>query len=386
MPFSACMTAHDPSLPPRSTKGLMTWLGFNSDRQTPPEACDDTPPQAQHDTPIRAARRQVLADITAFLMAHDLDISIFTLSVAHDYLAGNDHQLTRAIDARLNARQPVTEQWLQETASGEAKDQSQMLSRMMQRMEADLDAFCATTSDAKSATNHYNKALAAHVDDLDHPSGPPPVTELVGIARAMLERTRALEHDMARSEAQTRSLRRSLDEARRRADHDHLTGLPNRRAFEACFAREHATAKARGEQLCVAFCDIDHFKRVNDIHGHDAGDRVLKTVADVLAHISDDRCHVARHGGEEFVVLLRGRSLHEAWELLDDTREQMARREMVNRATEAPFGQVTFSAGIADVFAFADPRSALGAADKALYKAKDQGRNRIILADRPDKT
>jgi diguanylate cyclase len=82
-------------------------------------------------------------------------------------------------------------------------------------------------------------------------------------------------------------------------------------------------------------------------------------------------------------VLLRGRSLHQAWELLDDTRQQMANRKMVNRATDTPFGQVTFSAGIADVFAFEDPRAALGAADQALYRAKAEGRNRIILIDHP---
>jgi diguanylate cyclase len=90
---------------------------------------------------------------------------------------------------------------------------------------------------------------------------------------------------------------------------------------------------------------------------------VLRNVATALTRISDDRCHVARHGGEEFVVLLRGRSLHQAWELLDDARSALAERRMVNRATDMPIGKVTFSAGIADVFSFADPR-ALRAADR----------------------
>jgi diguanylate cyclase len=385
------MSAHDPSLPRKPGKGLMSWLerglGLGEDQQGP--AAPDAPPAQQDeppppDTPRRAARRQLLDDIGRFIMAHDLEVNNFTLSLAQDYLAGNDRQLTRAIDQRLTERQPLTQPWLEQAAQNSgAKDQGETLNRLMQRMEADLEAFTATTRTAQSATTDYNQTLEAHVGDLVHPSGPPPVEDLVNIARAMLERTRSLEADMARSVAQTKSLRRSLDDARRRADHDHLTGLPNRRAFEACFVKEYATAKANGEQLCVAFCDIDHFKRINDTHGHDAGDRVLKTVADTLAHISNDRCHVARHGGEEFVVLLRGRSLHQAWEVLDATREQMARREMVNRATETPFGQVTFSAGIADVFAFEDPRAALGAADKALYSAKDQGRNRIVLAQRP---
>ncbi|MDE1916610.1 MAG: GGDEF domain-containing protein [Sphingomonadales bacterium] len=372
----------------------MTWiergLGLgDSDRHETEAEADSAAPDAlpmPPDTPRRAARRQMLADIADFIMTHDLEVNTFTLSTAHDYLAGHDRHLTRAIDEKLGTREPLSQPWLEDAAQRSGgKDHGQALNRLMQRMEADLEAFSATTKSAQSATTDYNQTLEAHVGDLARPSGPPPVEELVSIARAMLERTRELEHEMERSAAQTRNLRRSLDDARRRADHDHLTGLPNRRAFEACFTKEYATAKSNGEQLCVAFCDIDHFKRINDTHGHDAGDRVLKVVADTLAHISNDRCHVARHGGEEFVVLLRGRSVHQAWELLDETRDQMARRDMVNRATDEPFGQVTFSAGLADVFAFDDPRSALGAADKALYQAKDMGRNRIVLAERPAK-
>ncbi|MCB2076880.1 MAG: GGDEF domain-containing protein, partial [Novosphingobium sp.] len=128
------------------------------------------------------------------------------------------------------------------------------------------------------------------------------------------------------------------------------------------------------------FCDIDHFKRINDSHGHEAGDRVLKAVARSLAKISDDKCHVARHGGEEFVILLRGQTLDEALRTLDEARRTMAERRLVNRANDIPFGRITFSGGVADVFAHASPREALKAADDALYVAKNQGRNRILTA------
>lgn len=201
----------------------------------------------------------------------------------------------------------------------------------------------------------------------------------------MLRRTRDIEKQMLRSEAQTRALKRRLDEVRRSAEEDHLTGLPNRRAFEAVFEEEFRIARASTEVLCVAFCDIDHFKRINDEHGHDAGDRVLKVVAECLARESDDRCHVARHGGEEFVALFRGGTIEQTRERLDALREQLAARRLVNRANDMPFGQVTFSAGIADVFACGDPRSALRAADAALYRAKQGGRNRIELATEADR-
>jgi diguanylate cyclase len=123
------------------------------------------------------------------------------------------------------------------------------------------------------------------------------------------------------------------------------------------------------------------FKQVNDTHGHDAGDRVICVVAELLAEVSGAKCHVARHGGEEFVLLLRGSRPDEAMGILDGAREKMAARKLVNRRTKQPFGQVTFSGGVADVFAYDDPRAALAAADAALYEAKEAGRNRIHFAD-----
>jgi diguanylate cyclase len=180
---------------------------------------------------------------------------------------------------------------------------------------------------------------------------------------------------------QTRTLQRSLDEARRSAELDHLTGLPNRRAFENVLEHEYAEALAANEPLCVAICDIDHFKRVNDTHGHEAGDRVIRAVAQSLARISNANCHVARHGGEEFVILFRGKTIEEGWRILDEARDAMADRRLVNRATDVPFGRVTFSGGIADVFAHANPREALKAADDALYVAKASGRNCIVKGE-----
>ena len=107
---------------------------------------------------------------------------------------------------------------------------------------------------------------------------------------------------------------------------------------------------------------------------------MLKVVAETLSRISDSRCHVARHGGEEFAVLFRALTLEKAWDRLDHAREEIAERRLVNRATDMPFGRVTFSGGIADVFAYSSRSDALRAADEALYAAKQSGRNRILLA------
>ena len=189
---------------------------------------------------------------------------------------------------------------------------------------------------------------------------------------------------MRESQKQTQALKSSLENARRAAEHDHLTGLPNRRAFEGVLREEVKLAQDNGETLSVAFCDIDHFKHVNDTHGHETGDRVLKFVAGLLAKVSNDHCHVARHGGEEFVMLFRGKTAAEACEAVDAVREDLSTRSLVNRTNGERMERVSFSAGVANVLAYEDPRSALKAADRALYLAKEHGRNRVYMAAETD--
>jgi diguanylate cyclase len=376
------MTAHDPSLA-RSSGGLFGWLGLGAGRTAGRHAAA---PPLQSERPEPPRLRQ-LEEIGSFLSYHQLEVSANTLTIAWNYLSGADPQLARLIDRQMQARKPVTLAWLDEvlTRPDEIDAEIAMLTRLMQRLETTIDEFGKTSRDAHQATSEYHSALEEHVTELEQVTRAGAViSELATIARVMLKRTRGIEQQMLRSEAQTRTLRKRLDEARRSAEEDHLTGLPNRRAFEARFADEFRQARAAAEALSVAFCDIDHFKAVNDTHGHDAGDRVLKVVAESLARISGDSCHVARHGGEEFVLLFRDCTAEQALERLDKLREQLAERRLVNRATDVPFGQITFSGGIADVFACGDPRRALKAADAALYRAKQEGRNRICIAQPED--
>ena len=376
------MTAHDPQFA-REQRGILRWLGFGSNIPAPEDAAAALAEDPDSLDPRERRRRQLLSDVGRFLLTHRLEVNPYTLAIAHDVITGADQRLARQIEVRAATREPVTLEWLEEAGRGSAAgDGSAMLNAMMAKLETSLNEFAQTTIAARSATTEYSSALETQVSELEQVGKAGVViSELASIAKVMLQRTREIEQEMTRSEMQTRTLQSSLDEARRTAEIDHLTGLPNRRAFDSALAQELALARAAGEPLCVAFVDIDHFKKVNDTHGHEAGDRVLKAVAQTLNAISGDKCHVARHGGEEFVVLIRGKELAEARAVLDSAREAMAERRLVNRATDMPFGRVTFSGGLADVFAYADQRLALKAADEALYVAKAQGRNCIAFAE-----
>ncbi|GAA5439370.1 hypothetical protein Dcae01_00870 [Deinococcus caeni] len=159
---------------------------------------------------------------------------------------------------------------------------------------------------------------------------------------------------------------------------DPLTGLLNRRAFDE-------DGRASGpDRWALAVLDIDHFKRVNDTHGHTAGDRVLRGVADAIMDVLAGRGQVYRWGGEEFVVLLPGLpgSDHtdltvQAAELIESVRAEVARRAFTG-------GQrVTLSAGLSLSAAGEPLQAAFERADSALRRAKTSGRDRVVLAPPP---
>ena len=322
-----------------------------------------------------------MASISSFLLEYDLEISAPNLMAVHAAFSGADPQLARKIEARRKSAEDITQAWMNEITGQDAEpDGLAEVEFMMSKLETELDNFHQHTIAARTVTTDYGSELEQHVNDLEQVQDPGNiVSNFSKLAKEMLVRTRKAEADMRKSEEEAKALRQSLARAKRDAEVDHLTGLPNRRAFEAQLERDYREAKAAIEPLSVAFCDIDHFKRVNDTHGHDAGDRVIKLIADTLGQISDDSCHVARHGGEEFVMLFR-LTPKQAAERLDEAREKLANRRLINRATDEPFGQITFSGGVASVFAYPDPREALKAADEALYQAKEGGRNRIEIA------
>lgn len=163
---------------------------------------------------------------------------------------------------------------------------------------------------------------------------------------------------------------------------DALTGLANRRRFDAVWELEWQRALRQGFALAVAMIDVDHFKDYNDRYGHQAGDDCLRRLAQVLAAASQRSGELAaRYGGEEFVVILPGVTLEDAMSNAERIRSAVQALNIVN-AVDIPAGMLTVSIGVACRVPTAhdSPASLLRAADAALYEAKHQGRNRVCFA------
>lgn len=175
------------------------------------------------------------------------------------------------------------------------------------------------------------------------------------------------------------ALRTVLEELVHQRDHDTLTGLGNRRFFDRTISFELQRAARTGTPLSLVMIDLDHFKDVNDTHGHATGDAVLVGLGELLSRSLRVYDLAARIGGEEFCLILPGASLRQAEELAERILDEF--RGMTFEAPEGGVFSVTFSAGVVTVMGrknLPDAKTLLNDADALLYEAKRQGRNRVV--------
>ncbi len=164
---------------------------------------------------------------------------------------------------------------------------------------------------------------------------------------------------------------------------DALTSLYNRRYFEEAIEIELARAARSDGKVGIILGDVDHFKAINDKFGHDSGDAALRAVGQALAKAVRPGDIACRYGGEEFVILLPGTTFEEARARAEELRNAVCHISVASHGQM--IGPITMSFGVTIVPDLADTsQSAVAGADRAMYLAKQQGRNRVVMADRPE--
>jgi diguanylate cyclase len=203
--------------------------------------------------------------------------------------------------------------------------------------------------------------------------------------------TRGMQLDMIRSrdelqqahkqvkeaEEKIRLLEAELDQVSELVHEDHLTGTLNRRGMEDAFGRELSRADRLKSPMSVSLLDIDHFKRLNDTYGHDAGDEALVHLVRVTREALRPTDVIARFGGEEFVIILPDTGIDEAVKVMTRVQRHLTKNFFMHDNQRL---LITFSAGVALRNAGEGAESMISRADKALYQAKEAGRNRVIPA------
>ncbi len=199
----------------------------------------------------------------------------------------------------------------------------------------------------------------------------------------MVEQNNQLEQKLASSSSQIQELQSTLDVVRKESLTDGLTGISNRKSFDERIQEEIKLSEKEHTKLSLLMIDIDFFKSFNDNYGHQTGDQVLKLVAHTLINGVKGRDMAARYGGEEFAILLPETPLSAAKRVADGLRERIANKEIINRATGVHLGQITISVGVSEHQKGENVDNLIERADKALYKAKELGRNRVEVSQSP---
>lgn len=190
----------------------------------------------------------------------------------------------------------------------------------------------------------------------------------------------SLSDELLSNKAQVGRLTEELERLREDVLTDPLTGLRNRRGFDIVIASLKTVAEASGEPFSIVMIDIDHFKRVNDTHGHLFGDRVIQQVGDTMRSCIRGGDTAARYGGEEFALLLPSTGARGAQTVAEYIRNSLQRAPIAASKKGAQQEAVTISAGVAVFRLGEDVEDCIRRADRALYTAKNGGRNRVVVA------
>lgn len=251
-----------------------------------------------------------------------------------------------------------------------------------------ITSFIDRLGDLSESTDGYHARLGAYAQKIRQSDD---ILQLNVVLEDLLEDTRSAQHDAVRTrdellaarrqvesaELKTRELERELDKVSGLVQEDQLTGVLNRRGMNDAYEREAARAERTGTPLCVSLLDIDNFKQLNDVHGHQAGDDALQHLVRVIKRTMRPSDVLARYGGEEFLLLLPETQQEEAVAVMVRLQRNLTKAFFLHDNERV---LITFSAGVA-LRGDAEPQTVIiERADKALYQAKRTGKNRVCAA------
>jgi diguanylate cyclase len=282
-------------------------------------------------------------------------------------------------DAERSIKAVITKQGMIKTGLNDAKS---TIKDMVTRFIDQLGAMSQSTGAYQDKLDHYSTVIR-DTDD---------ISELSSVLDDLMRETRQIQDETARSreniiavreraeaaEQKVRQLEAELVQASELVREDQLTGVLNRRGLDDAFERELSRAERSGSLLCIALLDLDNFKRLNDTHGHQAGDRALVHMIELVKSTVRPHDIIARYGGEEFLILLPDTGVEEAESVIVRLQRNLTKHFFLHNNERL---LITFSAGVA-LHQCGESRELLvERADMALYQAKKTGKNRVVRAD-----
>ncbi|WP_333873272.1 GGDEF domain-containing protein [Methylobacter sp.] len=315
------------------------------------------------------------------IAADPLNFAIF-----YEYIIGRNVQLNNELTDLLKNQDAFTpelslklfKKYICDTSFDSLENISQILLQLINKTGEALDS---TGEKASAATIGFENQFKKLENNQDLPEIKIVLTEIIAGTKELAETSITLQAQLDESKTEMQSLRQELAHARETAKTDALTGLLNRRAFDQKLDEYIEIHKQNDIELCLLILDIDHFKLINDTFGHQTGDNVLRYTANLMKkHIIKHHC-AARYGGEEMAIIMPNTPFDKAMEIAEKIRVSLAQHPLKLKGSKKSIGTVTISIGVSSFKIDDSVESLIERADKAMYRAKDNGRNQIMPED-----
>jgi len=305
-------------------------------------------------------------------------------SIWYEYFSERKPDLKQSMDYRLSKNLPFTPDTYRELYSQYFVDgPEQQLGEIRIAIRKLIERLMSELSELDTNVDEYSSVLSESAIEL---ANDPDVSSLHVIVQKLISETRQCRESnhsamkkMETLNEEVDSLRQSLQVMSEEVFEDALTGVTNRRGFNKEIAIAIDTCQSENIPVALLLLDIDHFKKVNDEHGHLVGDRVLRFVAESIKRSVKGSDTVARYGGEEFAVILPATDLKGAKIVAQQVLMSVSKTKLSVKKGGKCIGHVTLSGGLSAIHRKDTVEKLIERADKALYQAKSSGRNSVFV-------
>jgi len=329
---------------------------------------------------------ELLRQAIPMMAQHPAPLHPITYAVWYEYLAGRSAGLKAEMDAVNSRHVPLGNELVHALYRRHILESAaQAAHKISEDLRAVIEEVGSTAAKTGERVSEFTASLQEKSDRIASLGTPANLgTEIDALLTDSRDTGASLTSLMQRlhsATAELAQLRRQLDEAREQAKLDALTGVANRRGFDEAMQALLHEHKSGDSCPSVMMIDLDHFKQVNDQYGHVFGDTVLKSVAQAIRSCVKGRDLVARYGGEEFAVMLPATALPGAIALAEQIRSTIAGARIRRGNTSERIGAITVSVGVSSWKPGESIDALIERADRALYRSKSEGRNRVNAAD-----
>ncbi|WP_319524465.1 diguanylate cyclase [uncultured Desulfosarcina sp.] len=333
---------------------------------------DDTIEESQH----------YLRLALTFLGKYSLPTDPLNYCVWYEYSSGRNEDLNAAIDACLGSEAAFSKDAIRSLFDLHIAGSEEKVSKLVREKLKKL--FIEVIGAVQTTNQHFSESetnLEAINDTLKPSLSEADIEKIVNQIKSEINKLKSsstsFKERLKQATSEIDRLKARITRYRKEARLDPLTGIANRRGFEKRLIQTIDDANTNGFTLCAIMADIDHFKRVNDTHGHTVGDNVIRMVAATIKDTIKGKDLAARIGGEEFAILLPDTPIEGATILAEKMRLTFEQLDLKKKNTGERLGKITLSFGVTSYKTGESADSFMNRADQALYQSKKTGRNKV---------